>query len=77
MTRYRVLVADLFYPTDAAIVARLVAGENLSLEDRRMVHRRAGAIVSDIPAVSLEGLVAEGAIALVDEPAAPAKAGKD
>lgn len=75
MTRYRVLVADLFYPTDAAIVARLVAGENLSLEDRHMVHRRAGAIVSDIPAVSVASLLAEGAIELLDE--APAKPGKD
>lgn len=75
MTRYRVLVADLFYPTDAAIIARLVAGENLSLEDRRMVHRRAGAVVTDIPAVSLDGLLAEGAIEVVDE--APTKAGKD
>ena len=63
MKSYRVLCPDLTYPTDAQAIATI-------MERREQVpwHRRGnktvyhGAVVSDIPAVSVPGLLAKGAI---------------
>lgn len=58
---------DLFYPTDAAVIARLKAGENLTVAERGPIkHVKAGHIVTDIPAVSLPWLLANGHIEVVE-----------
>ena len=60
--RHRVLV-ELLYPTDTAVIERLVKGENLRMKDRGPLHRaQVGDIVDDIPAVSIEGLLRKGRI---------------
>ena len=53
---YRALRA-LYYPTDPAIVKRLVAGENLRMGERQMREVEAGTIVEDLPEVSVPGLL--------------------
>ena len=61
MKKYKVLI-DLFYPTDPKILKALVTGENLPMKGRWMKHVKAGSIVSDIPAVSIPGLLEAGRI---------------
>lgn len=65
-SRYRVVNPEISYPTDPAIVARLLAGEAIPMADRGMVSRRAGDVVDDIPAESIAGLLAAGDIVAVD-----------
>lgn len=59
--RYRVLV-DLNYPTDPKVIKRLLAGENLPMEERRMKAAAAGEIVDDIPTCSVPWLLEQGCI---------------
>lgn len=59
--RYRTRVA-LSYPTDPAIIARLQAGEQIPLQDRRLRQAEAGEVVGDIPACSIPWLLEQGAI---------------
>lgn len=63
---FLVINAQLSYPTDAAIIARIQAGENIPLDERGLVHRNAGEIVNDIPACSIPWLLQDGAIAPSD-----------
>lgn len=67
--RYRVLVG-LSYPTDAAVIRRLQAGEAVAWEQRGLRRAEAGAVVSDLPAVSVPWLLEQGLI----EPADGARA---
>ncbi len=66
--RYRVLCPDLTYPTDAAAIATI-----MERRERVPWHRRGnkrveqGAIVTDIPPVSIPGLLAKGAIEEVSD----------
>ena len=63
MKRYRVLCPDLTYATDAAAIAAI-----LGRREKVPFHRRgnktvyAGAVVTDIPEVSIRGLLEKGAI---------------
>lgn len=66
MKKYRALV-DLFYPTDAKVLRALAAGENLPLRGRRMKHVAAGDEVTDIPPVSVKGLLEAGRIEEVSD----------
>ena len=63
--RYRALV-DLFYPSSQAMLRRLER-ENVPLRKRGMKHVKAGAIVTDIPAVSIPVLLKKGKIEEVDD----------
>ena len=63
--RYRVL-RGLSYPTDPKVIRRLLAGERVPWEERRMKVVDVGVVVNDIPAVSVPGLLARGAIEAVD-----------
>lgn len=63
--RYRILNPEISYPTDASIIARLLAGDDIPIEDRGIVRRTAGEIVDDIPEVSVAGLLADGDIEIV------------
>ncbi len=67
MTKYRALV-DLRYPTDPAIIERLLKGE--TIPDAQLGHVRdvkAGHTVDDIPATSVAGLLAKGRIEVVPD----------
>ncbi len=63
---YRALI-DLAYPTDADIIDRLVAGEDVPWEDRSIKQVGAGELVSDIPTVSLPWLLEQGLVEPVVE----------
>lgn len=63
--RYRVLVG-LSYPTNAAVIRRLQAGEAVAWEQRGLRRAEAGAVVSDLPAVSVPWLLAQGLIEPAD-----------
>ena len=54
--RYRVLVG-LNYPTAPAVIKRLAAGEKIPAADRHEKRAEVGDIVSDIPSVSIPGLL--------------------
>lgn len=60
--KYRVLRGGLEYPTDPAVVERLLAGENIPYGERGMVRREEGAVVDDVPACSVPWLVEQGYI---------------
>ena len=66
MPKYRVL-KELFYPTDARILRRILDGEDVPMVERAMQHVPIGAIVSDIPTVSIKGLIENGWIEEVTE----------
>lgn len=66
-TKYLIKNARIWYPTDPAIIARLQAGENIPWDARGMVSHVAGEIVDDIPACSIDDLLAEGAIVVDQE----------
>lgn len=70
MSKHRVLNTAISYPTSADVIARLIAGEQIPIEERGMVTRVAGDIVDDIPDISVEHLIAEGAIEAVADEAA-------
>ena len=76
MPKYRALVA-LVYPTDPAIIARLLAGENLAWRDRYCKQVAVGEIVDDLPECSREGFLAKGKIELVSEPTGTPRATKE
>jgi len=59
--RYRVLTA-ISYPTDPEIVKRILAGERIPFEERGLWEAPAGAVVDDVPAVSVPWLLAQGLI---------------
>lgn len=67
-TRFRVLVDDLSYPTDPEVIARLAAGVNLPWGQRHVREVGRGAVVDDLPEVSIPGLIAAGWIEPVAEP---------
>lgn len=60
---YKVIIPT-GYPTDPAIIRRLLAGEGdqIPLEDRGMFEAVAGQIVTNIPTCCVGGLLAKGAI---------------
>lgn len=58
---FRVL-SGLSYPTDPAVIRRLLAGDQVPLAERNLKRAEPGAIVNDIPAVSLPWLVEQGLI---------------
>ena len=61
--RYRVLTDELNWPADAAIVARLRAGESIPMDERGEIRTaRRGEVVSDVPAGSVGWLVDQGRI---------------
>lgn len=59
--RYRAL-NGLSYPTDSSIIQRLLNGEQIPMEERGMVERSAGEILTDIPACSVGWLLEQGEI---------------
>ena len=59
--RYRALV-DLWYPTDPAIIRRIRDGENMPNKERKIKHINPGDVVSDLPGVSIAGLLLKGMI---------------
>ena len=62
MTRYRALTF-LHYPTDPAVIARLLDGEDIPMDERGpMKSVEAGSIVHDLPETSVAGLLAKGRI---------------
>lgn len=56
MKKYRCLV-DLRYPTDPAIIRKLKAGEDIPMHRRGARIAARGEIVTDLPAVSIPGLL--------------------
>jgi hypothetical protein len=65
--RYRVLVSHIVYPTDAGVIARLLAGEQVPHDERGEIKRHvAGDVVDDLPACSVPGLLERGEIEPVD-----------
>ena len=74
--RYRVLLPEawrslpkaeqrlyrLSYPTDAEIIKRILAGEVIPHEERGVKEVRAGTVVDDVPAVSVDWLLAQAYI---------------
>jgi len=58
---YRALVG-LTYPTDAEIIRRIQGGESIPYEERGVKEVPAGAVVDDVPAVSVPWLLAQGLI---------------
>jgi hypothetical protein len=67
--KHRVLVeGGIDYPTDPAIVARLLAGEQVPWEERKTKHVAQGRVAGDIPACSVEPLKKLGWIEAVEEP---------
>lgn len=59
MAKYRVLI-ELHYPTDPRVVRRLRDGEEIQMHHRHLKHVQPGEIVSDIPSVSVKGLLEAG-----------------
>lgn len=61
--RYRVLTEELNWPADAAVIARLRAGESIPITERGEIRTaRRGEVVSDVPAGSVPWLVEQGLI---------------
>ena len=68
MSRYRVLVDGLTYPTDPRILRRMAAGEQIPLGKRGMCEPHGvGDIVDDLPPASIKGLTLARWIELVEE----------
>ena len=57
--RYRVLV-PLSYPTRQNVIERILAGEQLTASERAERRVEPGEIVSDLPQISIEGLLGNG-----------------
>ena len=69
--RYRVLLPEswqeapakvqrlyrISYPTDPEIIKRIQAGESIAFEERGVKEVPAGAVVDDVPAVSVPWLI--------------------
>lgn len=64
--RYRVL-NGISYPKHQSVIERLKAGEDVPAEERVMVERAPGKVVSDIPEDSIPWLLKAGDIELVEE----------
>lgn len=61
--RYRVLTDELNWPADAAIVARLRAGESIPMDERGEIRTaRRGEVISDVPPGSVGWLIDQGLI---------------
>lgn len=65
--KHRVRTPQIAYPTDADVIARLLGGEYVPMDQRGLVVHVAGDVVDDVPACSVESLIAEGAIEEVQE----------
>jgi len=59
--RYRAL-APLAYPTNRRVIERILKGESVSWEERRVKEVAEGEIVSDIPEASVGWLLEAGLI---------------
>ena len=59
--RYRALVG-ISYPTNPEIIKRIQAGEVIPYEERGLKEVPAGAVVDDIPEVSVPWLLEQGYI---------------
>ena len=58
MAKQYLIKQTLWYPTDKAVIARLKAGENLPIKERGPIRQaEPGEIVSDLPLVSIPGLL--------------------
>ena len=64
--RYRVLVEGFCYPTDPAVIKRLLAGEQVPWQERKVKEVPAGAVVDDVPAASVASCLAQGWIEPVE-----------
>lgn len=62
MPKYLIVNPEISYPTDPDVIARLLAGEPVPFEQRGIVSHVAGDIVDDLPACSVEALLASGDI---------------
>jgi len=58
---YRALVG-ISYPTDPEIISRILAGESIPQEERGLKEVLAGAVLDDVPAVSVPWLLEQGLI---------------
>lgn len=64
---YRVLIpSGIEYPTDPAIIRRIIRGEPVSFAQRQHKRAEPGDIVSDIPKDSVPALLRKGWIERVD-----------
>lgn len=63
--QYRVLNA-LDYPTDPKVIKRLLAGEQIPWEERRMKHVEPGEVVDDVPECSVPWLLEQRQIEPAD-----------
>jgi len=61
-------VVGLSYPTNPNIIRRLVAGEDIPVEERGMKDVKPGEVVNDVPAVSQGWLLESNAIVAVNGP---------
>jgi len=52
----------LLYPSDDGQLARLMRGEFIPLDERRMTEARSGRVVTDLPAISVPHLLRRGMI---------------
>lgn len=64
--RYRALMG-MSYLTDPKVIARLLAGEDISQVERRTKEVAVGEIVDDIPVGSVGWLLAQGCIEEVSD----------
>lgn len=60
MTKYRVLVSGLTYPTDMRIIRRVQAGENIPFDKRGMCRPLAIGDIVEIPSSLVSGLIHAG-----------------
>lgn len=75
--RYRVLTEELNWPADAAVIARLRAGESIPITERGEIRTaRRGEVVSDVPPGSAGWLIEQGLIEPVTGMAAAASTRK-
>ena len=58
----------LEYPTNSAVIRRLLAGEAVPYDQRGHKRVEAGAIVDDLPVPSIPTLLKKGWIEAVEEP---------
>lgn len=74
--RYRVLDEALHWPKDPAIIRRLLAGEQIPMEERGEIRTALqGEIVTDLPAGSVGWLLEQGRIERVETAGAGKEAG--
>lgn len=62
---------SLDYPADDTQLAAMLKGDRMPRHERKMRRAWAGEIVTDLPAVSVAGLLAKGAICKANGPDDP------